>query len=605
MSWFDKEDELNLKKLKINSLLDLALLIPSSYEDNFLSNELYPGKVCVIDAEVKTLQRVPKYLKVKFYSFKFDKEIEGIIFHPKPFHNKLFSYGARVFIKGKIEQNFGRVSIIQPKTVTEVNTISSKYKTPLRNQTVKKLIDKYIIKERLLKEGLSLKEADDLLLFHHPTHTFLEQRDSFRYIRTLKFIEIFNHLKKLSSKKRVYHSSTKLDGDVTSFIKSLPFSLTNDQRKAIDDIRKDFQSPYASKRVIVGDVGCGKTIVILASVVMAYPKKAVLMAPTSLLAHQIYSEAKKFLPSFIKTVLVTSKEKNENLEEFDFLVGTHALLYKKLPKCELVMVDEQHRFGVNQREMIKNLALREKNKRVHFLQFSATPIPRTLAMINSSLVDYTFIKELPFKKEIITKIISRSDFKNLINHIENEIKNSHQIAIIYPLVEESEMVSYQSIEEAKSYWQKRYKNVFVTYGKDKEKDEVLENFRQKGDILISTTVIEVGISLPRLTTVVIVGAERLGLATLHQIRGRVSRTGLKGYCFLYTNDKNSKRLKEFAKTVSGFDIAELDLKYRQSGDVIDGKLQSGKMFEWIDLSKDREIVKQAQERLGIAQVSLS
>ncbi len=596
MSWFDKEDELKLKKLKVSSLLDLALLLPSSYEDNFLSNELQPGKVCVIDAEVKSIQRVPKYLKVKFYSFKFDKEIEGIIFHPKPFHSKLFSCGNRVFIKGRVEFNFGKLSIIQPKTITEINTISVKYKTPLKNQTVKKLINKYIDKKTLLQEGLSEKEAESLLLFHYPTHNFLKHKDSY-YIYTLKFAEIFNHLKKLSRKKRVYKATSRLNGDIETFIQSLPFTLTNDQLKAIEDIRKDFQSPYASKRVIVGDVGCGKTMVILAAVVMAYPKKALLMAPTSILAHQIFHEAKKFLPSYIKVGLITSKEKNENLEEFDFLVGTHALLYKDLPKCELVMVDEQHRFGVNQREMIKKLAQREKDKRVHFLQFSATPIPRTLAMINSSLVDYSFIKELPFKKEIVTKIISRDDFKNLIKHIENEIKKNHQIAVIYPLVEESDAVSYQSIEEAKSYWQKRYDNVFVTFGKDKEKDEILENFRQNGNILISTTVIEVGISLPRLTTVVIVGAERLGLATLHQIRGRVSRTGLKGYCFLYTNDKNSKRLKEFAKTKSGFDIAELDLKFRQSGDVIEGKLQSGKIFEWIDLSSDTNIIEKAKQRL--------
>ena len=600
MSWFDKEDELNLKRLKVSSLLDLALLLPSSYEDNFLSNQLKSGTICVIDVEVKSLQRVPKYLKVKFYSFKFDREIEGIIFHPKPFHNKLFSVGNRVFIKGKIELNFARTNIIQPKVITQINIIDKRYKTPLKNQTVKKLIDKYITKERLLIEGLNKKESNDILLFHYPTHTFLQQKDSYEYISTLKFVEIFNHLKKLSAKRRVYTSTTKLDGDVDSFIKSLPFTLTSDQQRAIDDIREDFKSPYASKRVIVGDVGCGKTIVILASVMMAYPKRAVLMAPTSLLAIQIYNEAKNFLPSFIKIALITSKEKNENLEEFDFLVGTHALLYKKLPQCELVMVDEQHRFGVNQREMIKNLVIKDRDKRVHFLQFSATPIPRTLAMINSSLVDYSFIKELPFKKEIVTKIISRSDFKNLIKHIEDEIKKNHQIAIIYPLVEESATVSYQSIEEAKSYWQKKYKNVFVTYGKDKEKDEVLERFRQNGDILISTTVIEVGISLPRLTTVIIVGAERLGLATLHQIRGRVSRTGLKGYCFLYTNDKNSKRLKEFAKTKSGFDIAELDLRFRQSGDVIDGKLQSGKMFDWIDLSADERIIKEAKRRVGLS-----
>jgi len=603
LSWFESVHKEFIQKLKVSSLLDLALLLPSSYEDNFLSNELIFGQTNVLEVEVIDFQRVPKYLKLRFFSFKFDTEIEGIIFHPKPFHNKLFAVGSRVFIKGKLENSFGKLSIVQPKVITEINKINVKYKTVLKNQTVQKLMLSYLDKDKLLKEGLSEYEANMMLSFHFPTHDFLKIKTNDEVVNVLKFVEIYNHLKKLSFKKSIYKATEVLNGEVESFISSLPFKLTNDQLKAINDIKKDFLSGYASKRVIVGDVGCGKTMAILASAMMALPNKSVLMAPTSLLASQIYTEALKFLPSNVRVALVTSKEKDVDLSKYDFLVGTHALLYKDLPKCDLVMVDEQHRFGVNQREMIKSLVLKEKDKRVHFLQFSATPIPRTLAMINSSLVDYSFIKELPFKKKIVTKVIDRGYFKELIKHIESEIKKSHQIVIVYPLVEESESIDYQSIEEAKDYWLKRYDNVYVTYGKDKDKDETLEKFRKDGTILISTTVIEVGISLPKLTTVVIVGAERLGLATLHQIRGRVSRVGLDGYCFLYTNDKKSKRLKEFSKTLSGFDIAELDLRFRQSGDVLDGKLQSGKMFEWVDLSKDVEIIKQAKKRLGLSQVS--
>lgn len=594
---FASSDKEYLKRLRVRPLLDLALILPSKYEDNFLCDSLVLKEENVLEVEVLSRQRVPKFLKVRFFSLKFEKELEGIVFHPKPFHEKLFCVGCRVFIKGKVDDNFGKLSIIQPKVISEVNKIDVKYKTPLKNQTLKRLVLTYLNKDSLIKEGLSEKEAKTLLTFHFPTHEFLRKKESKEIVDILKFVEIYNHLKKLSSKKTAYKASTILEGDISDLTSKLPFKLTSDQLRAINDIKKDFHSGLASKRVVVGDVGCGKTMVILSAVMLAYPKKAVLMAPTSILANQIYAEAKKFLPSYLKIALVTSKEKISDLDKYDFLVGTHALLYKDLPKCDLVMVDEQHRFGVNQREMIKNLVSRDKTSRAHFLQFSATPIPRTLAMINSSLVDYSFIKEIPFEKHITTKIIGRSEFKSLIRHIENEIKKDHQIAIIYPLVEESESIDYQSIDEAKEYWQKRYENVFVTYGKDKEKDEVLENFQKNGSILISTTVIEVGISLPRLTTVVIVGAERLGLATLHQIRGRVSRVGLDGYCFLYTNDKNSKRLKEFAKTKSGFDIAELDLKFRKSGDVVDGKLQSGKMFEWIDLSSDEYIIKKAKDRL--------
>jgi len=594
---FQSSDKKYLQKLKVKSLLDLALILPVKYEDNFLSEALTPKEEIVLEVRVLIRQRTPKFLKIIFFSIKFEKEIEGIVFHPKPFHEKLFSVGSKIFIKGKLDNSFGKLSVVQPKVITQINKIDVKYKTVLKNQTVKRLMSNYLNLESLTKEGLSKKEANTILSFHFPTYGFLKQKNSLENINILKFLEIYNHLKKLNSKKTIYKASKILNGDISSFISSLPFKLTSDQIKAINDIKKDFQSGYASKRVVVGDVGCGKTMVILAAVMMSYPNKAVLMAPTSILANQIYTEAKKFLPSYIKIALVTSKEKTDKLENYDFLVGTHALLYKDLPKCDLVMVDEQHRFGVNQREMIKNIVSKEKISRAHFLQFSATPIPRTFAMINSSLVDYSFIKELPFEKNITTKIIRRADFKTLIRHIESELAKDHQIAVIYPLVEESENIAYQSIDEAKEYWEKRYENVFVTYGKDKAKDEILKKFQKKGSILISTTVIEVGISLPRLTTVVIVGAERLGLASLHQIRGRVSRVGLKGYCFLYTNDKNSKRLKEFAKTISGFDIAELDLKFRQSGDIVDGKIQSGKLFEWIDLSNDENIIKKAKERL--------
>jgi ATP-dependent DNA helicase RecG len=160
-------------------------------------------------------------------------------------------------------------------------------------------------------------------------------------------------------------------------------------------------------------------------------------------------------------------------------------------------------------------------------------------------------------------------------------------------------VEYQSIDEARGYWERNFLNVYVTHGKDKEKEQVLLDFRENGNILIATTVVEVGISLPKLTTVVIVGAERLGLSTLHQLRGRVSRTGLKGYCYLYTNQEKSERLDEFVKTTSGFDIANLDLKFRKSGDLLKGISQSGSQFRFVDFAEDREIVSLVKRDLGI------
>jgi len=187
----------------------------------------------------------------------------------------------------------------------------------------------------------------------------------------------------------------------------------------------------------------------------------------------------------------------------------------------------------------------------------------------------------------------------LLEHIKQEIALEHQVLIIYPLVEESETIEYQSLEEAQGYWQKKFSNVYITHGKDKNKDQVLLDFREQGDILLATTVVEVGISLPKLTTIVIVAAERLGFASLHQLRGRVSRTGLKGYCYLYTNMQNMKRLHEFSQVKSGFDIAALDLKYRNSGDVLSGKRQSGAQFLWFSVSEDESIAREVKKRLKI------
>ncbi len=591
---FGKKEKERLKKIGIDTILDLSLSLPKGYEDNFIKNFPKIGFENVIDATVLHIQNMGKFLKIRLFAHNFNQEMTGIVFHPKPFHKKVFRVDERFFLRGKIEFSFNTFSIVQPKIIKEINTIKVKYK----NKTIQEMADRYITLDNLISEGILEDIAQDIVMLHKPTVEFIENFQQNGYTERLKdglkFVEIYNYLKKLSKKKVQYKSICKLNSDVSGFISSLPFRLTNDQLRCVEDIKRDFNSSFAAKRVIMGDVGCGKTVVMFASVMMAYPQKSLLMVPTSILAMQIYEEAKKLLPKELKMVLVTSKSKDEDLSNYDFIIGTHALMYRDVPRCELVMIDEQHRFGVKQREFIKNRVAFQKDKRVHFLQFSATPIPRTMAMINSSVVDYSFIKEMPFKKDITTKIIRKKDFANLLAHIDKEIAKNHQIIIIYPLVEESENIEYHSIEEAKSYWLKRYRDTYVTFGKDKDKESILEEFRDKGSLLISTTVVEVGISLPRLTTIVIVGAERLGFATLHQIRGRVSRTGLKGYCFLYTNQNSNKRLEEFAKITSGFDIAELDLKFRQSGDLLNGKAQSGQLFKWIDLAKDEEIIKKAK-----------
>ncbi|EAI3074434.1 ATP-dependent DNA helicase RecG, partial [Campylobacter jejuni] len=421
------------------------------------------------------------------------------------------------------------------------------------------------------------------------------------FSKDLKYIEIYNFLKRLKAKKTHFKAHQINVFNIANWLKDLPFSLTKDQLNALKDIEKDLHSKEAKRRVIMGDVGCGKTLVLLGAALMVYPKQAILMAPTSILAYQLYEEAKKFLPDFMNILFIKGgkKEKDleQNIQKANLVIGTHALIHLESHNAVLVMIDEQHRFGSAQREKIHSLSKQEFAP--HFIQFSATPIPRTLSMIQSELLNFSFIKQMPFKKDITTYCIQNEGFSKLSEKIKEEIAKNHQIIIIYPLVSASDNIPYLSLEQAKEYWQSHYEKVFVTHGKDKQKDEILERFRDEGNILLSTTVVEVGISLPRLSMIVIVGAERLGLATLHQLRGRVGRVGLKSTCYLYTKLKEiPSRLKEFASTLDGFKIAELDLKNRLSGDLLDGFMQHGNEFKFFDFSKDEEILEKAKKDLA-------
>lgn len=595
----NEKDAKNLKALGVSTLLDLALIIPNSFEDTTLIEVPNEGQIGAIEVEIKSFMTRGRNLHISAFCLTWEENISFIIFHPKPFHYASFKIGKTVHVHGKIEFAFGKWQMIQPKIITNVGTITPRYKTSLKNPTVVNLIKRYVSHEALLHEGLDDKSAQILydLQANKKISVDLLKNESL-IMPVLKYVEIYNHLKKLSQKKIDFPASAKLSHEIKDFTTSLPFELTDDQKNAIEDIKKDFQSPIASKRVIMGDVGCGKTMVIFASVMMARGKKSVLMVPTTILAQQIYEEAKKYLSPFIKTCLVTSKDKKMELDEYDFIIGTHALLFRDLPVCDLVMIDEQHRFGTKQRNLIHQL-VSENKSHPHFLQFTATPIPRTMSLINTTMVDYSFIKQMPFKKDIDTKIIGRGEFKNLLTHIDSEIAQNHQTIVIYPLVEESDVHQYQSLEEGRAFWEKRYEKVYVTHGKDKQKEEVLEQFRDEGNILLATTVVEVGISLPKLSTIIIVGAENLGLATLHQLRGRVSRTGLKGYCYLFTYSENTKRLKDFAKTKDGFEIAEIDLKYRQGGDILNGLIQHGREFRFFDMREDEEILLRAKMDLKL------
>lgn len=586
------EDGEKFRRLGISSITALSLIAPATFEDRRLSQELIPHASCVIDATVEQVLRTPKTLKITFFSHNLDAVIEGVIFHPKPYMVHQFIRGERAFFSGKAQWELGKWTIVHPVKISAVGSLVPIYKTPLRVDIMRRLIEKYITVENLLADGLPENIARELYGIHFPD--FPKPLGEQQLI-ALKFGELFDYMRRLRLKRRFHKTSYRASGDVSEWMKTLPFELTHDQKKAIAEIESDLRGENASRRMIVGDVGSGKTMVILASVVLMHPKRSILMAPTTILAAQLYEEGQKFLPH-LRIALVTNATKKGSLEEYDFIIGTHALLHRSLPEAGLVMVDEQHRFGTAQRHALTRLT--DNDTSPHYLQFSATPIPRTQAMIDSAHIDVSLIVQTPFTKNIDTRIIGKSDFPRLLDHIRSEIAKSHQVLIVYPLVVQSENINYQSIDEARGYWEKNFENVYVTHGKDKEKEAVLMAFREKGNLLLATTVVEVGISLPRLSSVIIVGAERLGLSTLHQLRGRVSRTGLAGYCYLYTNKSGkNERLESFSTCNSGFEIAALDLKFRSSGDLLEGSIQSGKKFRWADIAEDEKIVKEVKEYL--------
>jgi len=590
-------DREKLAKAGFSTLLELAIDLPHSYLDTRLSSRLRIGEIHTLSIEVVSVRRLPKRLVATVRTPLTDRPIEITIFHPKPFHGALYRVGMNHVVQGKIERFGSKLQMVNPKKLTRTGEIVPQYRSRVRQDLHRRIVASLVTVDNLVGEGLDERRAALIVRAHRPDERWMQLYRGHgglgpETLDALKFAEAYDYLRRMGKKRVDFPAMAPLEGSIRPFTDRLPFTLTPGQRKAIEAIRSDLGSGRAARRMVVGDVGSGKTMLILASAMMAWPERSILMAPTSILARQLYGEAKRWLPSEVDIALVTQSNEEGSLETAHLVIGTHALLHRRLPQAPLVMVDEQHRFGTEQRRMLEKMVSRG-DRRPHYLQFSATPIPRTQAMIDSALVDVTLVEGTPFEKDITTEMIGKGDFERLVSHIRRETKEGRQVLVVYPLVEESERIGYRSIEESEAYWRERFEGVFVTHGRDRNKEEVLQTFADEGKILLATTVIEVGISLPKLSTIVIVGAERMGLATLHQLRGRVSRTGLKGYCFLFTHDTKSERLRAFCETTNGFEIARLDLKFRKSGDLLDGKVQSGKAFRWLDMAEDEAIVNEA------------
>ena len=462
-----------------------------------------------------------------------------------------------------------------------------------------------------------------------------EAKKRFKY-EELFLLEILVALRKYFVKEKVNGISFKVKPEpIKKFLKSLPFELTKDQLKVLNEIRKDMESPKPMNRLLQGDVGSGKTIVALIAMLIAVENdyQTAIMAPTEILANQHFINISKLLKDFninIRLLIGGQKksQKNENLEDIelnnvDIIIGTHALLEKnvKFNNLGLVVIDEQHRFGVAQRSK-----LIYKSHSPDVLIMTATPIPRTLSMTVYGDLDISLIKEMPKdRKPIKTVLRGENKLDEIYKFVIEKAKEGCQTFIVYPLVEDSEKLELKS---ALTYYEKltegylKNLRVGLLHGKLKwkEKEDIMNRFAQKEfDVLISTTVIEVGIDVPAANIIIINEAQRFGLSQLHQLRGRVGRSNVQAYCILISNidpkyaskqfsfnfdflstsqiekNKSAIRLNAMIKNESGFDLSEIDLKLRGPGDILGTKQSGFPDLKYADLISDTELIIQAKE----------
>ena len=475
----------------------------------------------------------------------------------------------------------------------------------LKIKTVEYIPEYLKLKYKLINKDIAIKQI------HNPKTTY-ELNQALAY---LKYEELFlfmlkmNSLK-LSRKKQIGLKRTIDTKSVKKFINDLPFTLTIDQEKCVNDILSDMTNPIRMNRLIQGDVGSGKTMVAIIALYINYLSgyQGVMMAPTEVLANQHYLNISKLLNKYgIKVDLLTGsmklKEKKDIYNRLadgniDILIGTHALFSEGVTynNLGLVITDEQHRFGVNQRSNLKN-----KGVTPDVLYLSATPIPRTYALTIYGDMDVSNIKTLPNgRKEIKTLLMNSKQIKSVLEMMYNELKNKHQIYVIAPLVEESDKIDLENVDELYNKMNSAFGKVCkigIMHGKmDKDdKEDVMQKFKDgEISILVSTTVIEVGVDVKNATMIVIFDAFRFGLSQLHQLRGRVGRNSLDSYCILIS-DKDSARLDIMTKTLDGFKISEEDFKIRGSGDLF-GVRQSGDMsFKVANLKEDFNILLKAKD----------
>lgn len=617
----------NLQELNIYTMEDLLSNYPYRY-DIFEPINLdtdYNGDRIAINVIPETTATVA-YIKKNFNKLQFrcnhnNKTMYAVIFN-RAFLKPHIKIGKTITLVGRydIKKNTFVCDDIKlsPLTKKEIIPVYHTSKN-LKLSEMRKIIDNalmdikavsnYIPKEFALKYNFPSK-LEALRMIHKPRNPEEIKKASiyFKYEELFLFMFKINYMKKDNAsieKEEKYFN----DSDISAFLSSLPFSLTSSQNEALNLILNDLRSPKKMNRLVLGDVGSGKTIIsfiaMYANCISGY--QSVLMAPTEVLARQHFESAKNYFKSFNLNIEIlvgsmTKKEKEDAKNrlisgDIDILIGTHAIIEESVIfyRLGLVITDEQHRFGVKQREILKS-----KGEVPDALYMSATPIPRTYALTLYGDLDVSFIKEKPGgRKEIITKIKKYNELKDVLTHILSEIKNTHQVYVVASLIDDNEELDLKSVETLKEKFNLAFQNkipIEILHGKlkQKEKDAIMTRFKNnETKILISTTVIEVGVDVKNATIMVIFDANRFGLATLHQLRGRVGRNSLDSYCYLIS-DNEIERLKVLEESNDGFYIAERDLELRGAGDLF-GIRQSGvKNFKIANLKTDLKIMMQAK-----------
>ena len=617
----------NLHDLAIYTIDDLLTDYPYRYDlfEPINLTEQYDNERIAINVIVETTATTA-FIRKNFNKLQFrvnhnGKTMYAVIFN-RAFLKPHIVIGKTITLVGKydVKRNTFICDDIKLNPITKKEIIPIYHvKKGIKSNDILKIIENaiddsakipnYVPDEFIMKyDFISKKQA--LRMIHMP-HKEEEIKKAKVY---LKYEELFLFLFKIAYMKdeneNIYKEEKNFDEKkVENFIASLPFTLTDSQEEALKLILDDIKSNKKMNRLVLGDVGSGKTIISFISMYANFLAgyQSVLMAPTEVLARQHFESAISYFKDYHLTIDIlvgsmTKKEK-EALKarlasgEIDILIGTHAIIEDAVSfyRLGLVITDEQHRFGVKQREILKS-----KGEVPDALYMSATPIPRTYALTLYGDLDVSFIRHKPGgRKTIVTKIKKYSELKDVLMHVLEEIKAGHQVYVVASIIDDNEELDLKSVETLKEKFNMAYQGkipIEILHGKlkQREKDAIMERFKNnETKILISTTVIEVGVDVKNATVMVIFDADRFGLATIHQLRGRVGRNNLDSYCYLIS-DKEIDRLKVLEESNDGFYIAEKDLELRGEGDLF-GTMQSGvKTFKIANLKTDLKIMMQAK-----------